>query len=181
MVTAPEILFFWVARMIMSGYEFMGEAPFTRVYLHGTVRDKEGRKMSKSLGNGIDPMEVVELFGSDALRFTLISSGGVGGDIRLDHQNLESSFSIGRNFANKLWNAGRFALMRLGDDEVAEVTDVNSTLEIEDEWILSRLQETIAEATRGLEDFRFHEVSERLYHFVWGDFCLLYTSDAADE
>jgi len=170
MVTAPEILFFWVARMIMSGYEFMGEAPFTRVYLHGTVRDKKGRKMSKSLGNGVDPMEVVELFGSDALRFTLISSGGVGGDIRLDHQNLESSFSIGRNFANKLWNAGRFALMRLGDDEVAKVVEVNSTLEIEDEWILSRLQETIGEATRGLEDFRFHEVSEKLYHFVWGDF-----------
>ena len=170
MVTAPEILFFWVARMIMSGYEFMGEAPFTKVYLHGTVRDKQGRKMSKSLGNGVDPMEVVELFGADALRFTLISSGGVGSDIRLDHQDLESSFSNGRNFANKLWNAGRFALMRLGADEVEQVLNVKNNLEIEDEWIMSKLQETITEVTRGLEDFRFHEVSERMYHFVWGDF-----------
>ena len=170
MVTAPEILFFWVARMIMSGYEFMGKAPFTKVYLHGTVRDKQGRKMSKSLGNGVDPMEVVKLFGADALRFTLISSSGVGGDIRLDHEDLESSFSTGRNFANKLWNTGRFALMRIGEKEVEGITDVKSTLEIEDKWILSRLQKTISDVTKGLEEFRFHEVAERLYHFVWGDF-----------
>jgi len=170
MVTAPEILFFWVARMIMSGYEFMGEAPFTQVYLHGTVRDKVGRKMSKSLGNGVDPMEVVDLFGSDALRFTLLSSSGTGGDIRLDHEDLESSFSVGRNFANKLWNAGRFALMRLGGAEVYSVSDIKNKLEIEDKWILSRLQETIDEVTHGLADFRFHEVTERLYHFIWGDF-----------
>ena len=170
MVTAPEIIFFWVARMIMAGYEFMGEAPFTQVYLHGTVRDMKGRKMSKSLGNGIDPIEVVDRFGADALRFTLLSSAGVGTDIQLDHEDLEASFAPGRNFANKLWNAGRFALMTLGDDPVPTVSDVNGTLELEDRWILSRLQRTTESVTEGLERFRLHEVSERLYHFVWGDF-----------
>ena len=170
MVTAPEILFFWVARMIMAGYEFMGEAPFTQVYLHGTVRDKRGRKMSKSLGNGIDPLEVVDLFGADALRFTLLSSAGVGTDIQLDNEDLEASFSPGRNFANKLWNAGRFALMTLGDDPVPTVADVSGALELEDRWILSRLQRTTEGVSEGLERFRLHEVSERLYHFVWGDF-----------
>ena len=170
MVTAPEIIFFWVARMIMAGYEFMGEAPFTQVYLHGTVRDMKGRKMSKSLGNGVDPIEVVDRFGADALRFTLLSSAGVGTDIQLDHEDLEASFSPGRNFANKLWNAGRFALMTLGDDPVPTVSDVNGALELEDRWILSRLQRTTENATEGLERFRLHEVSERLYHFVWGDF-----------
>jgi len=170
MFTAPEILFFWVARMIMAGYEFMGEAPFTQVYLHGTVRDKLGRKMSKSLGNGVDPIEVVDLFGADALRFTLLSSAGVGTDIQLDHEDLEASFSPGRNFANKLWNAGRFALMTLGDDPVPTVAEVSDALELEDRWILSSLQRTTASVSDGLERFRLHEVSERLYHFVWGDF-----------
>ncbi len=170
MFTAPEIIFFWVARMIMAGYEFMGEAPFTQVYLHGTVRDMKGRKMSKSLDNGVDPLEVVDLLGADALRFTLLSSAGVGTDIQLDHEDLEASFSPGRNFANKLWNAGRFALMTLGDDPVPSVADVGDALELEDRWILSRLQRTTDDVTEGLERFRFHEVSDRLYHFVWGDF-----------
>ena len=170
MFTGPEILFFWVARMIMAGYEFMGEAPFTQVYLHGTVRDKGGRKMSKSLGNGIDPLEVVNLFGADALRFTLLSSAGVGTDIQLDNEDLEGSFSPGRNFANKLWNAGRFALMTLGDDPVPSVADVSGALELEDRWILSRLQRTTESVSEGLERFRLQEVSDRLYHFVWGDF-----------
>ena len=170
MFTAPEIIFFWVARMIMAGYEFMGEAPFTQVYLHGTVRDRLGRKMSKSLGNGIDPLEVVDLFGADALRFTLLSSAGVGADMQLDPDDLEGSFSPGRNFANKLWNAGRFALMTLGEDPVPTVADVNGGLELEDRWILSRLQRTTEEVSEGLERFRLHEVSDRLYHFVRGDF-----------
>ena len=113
--TAPEILFFWVARMIMAGYEFLGEAPFKTVYLHATVRDNQGRKMSKSLGNGIDPLEVVDQFGADALRFTVISAAAVGTDIQLDPEDLEASFAPGRNFANKVWNAGRFALMSVGD------------------------------------------------------------------
>ncbi len=170
MFTAPDIIFFWVARMIMAGYEFMGEAPFTQVYLHGTVRDSQGRKMSKSLGNGIDPLEVVDLVGADALRFTLLSAAGVGTDIQLDPADLEGSFSPGRNFANKLWNAGRFALMALGDDPVPTVADVRESLELEDRWILSRLQRTTEEVSDGLERFRLHEVSDRLYHFVWGDF-----------
>ena len=170
MVTNPDILFFWVARMVMAGYEFMGEAPFTQVFLHGTVRDKLGRRMSKSLGNGVDPLEVVDLFGADALRFALLSSAAVGTDIQLDHEDLEASFSPGRNFANKLWNAGRFALMSLGDDPVPTVADVGGSLELEDRWILSRLQRTTEEVSEGLERFRLHDVSDRLYHFVWGDF-----------
>ena len=170
MTTAPEILFFWVARMIMAGYEFMGGAPFNRVYLHGTVRDKQGRKMSKSLGNGIDPIEVADLFGADALRFTLLSSAGIGTDISLDHEDLEAAFSPGRNFANKLWNAGRFALMSLGDDPVPTLGAVEGSLELEDRWILSRLQRAVRDVTDDLERFRLHEVSDRLYHFVWGDF-----------
>ena len=169
MITAPEILFFWVARMIMAGYEFMEEAPFTQVYLHGTVRDKHGRKMSKSLGNGIDPLEVVDLFGADALRFTLLSSAAIGSDIQLDHEDLEASFSPGRNFTNKFWNAGRFAVMSLGDDPVPTIEEMGDSLELEDRWILSRLQHVIEDVSQGLEQFRLHEVSDRLYHFVWGD------------
>ena len=170
LVTSPDILFFWVARMIMAGYEFMGEAPFTRVLLHGTVRDRLGRRMSKSRGNGIDPLEVVDLFGADALRFTVLSAAAVGTDIQLDQEDLEGSFSPGRNFANKLWNAGRFALMTLGDDPVPTVGDVSGALELEDRWILSRLQRTTESVTEELERFRTHDVSDRLYHFVWGDF-----------
>jgi valyl-tRNA synthetase len=170
MVTAPEILFFWVARMIMSGYEFMGEAPFTQVYLHGTVRDKQGRKMSKSLGNGIDPIQVVEEFGADALRFTLISAAAVGTDIYLDHEDLEASFSPGRNFANKVWNAGRFTLMSVGDGPVKDIGAVRDDLEVADRWILSRLSHTAGEMTRELERFRLHEVADLAYHFFWGDF-----------
>ena len=114
LVTAPEILFFWVARMVMAGCWFMGEIPFSTVYLHGTVRDTQHRKMSKSLGNGIDPLEVVSRFGADALRYTVISGMSVGTDVILDPSDLETSFSPGRNFANKLWNAGRFVLSNLG-------------------------------------------------------------------
>ncbi len=113
MVSAPEILFFWVARMIMSGLHFMGEVPYTDIYLHGTVRDTQHRKMSKSLGNGIDPLEVVERYGADALRYSLISGMSVGTDVILDPNDLEASFAAGRNFANKLWNAGRFILSNL--------------------------------------------------------------------
>ena len=113
MVSAPEILFFWVARMIMSGLHFMGRVPYTDIYLHGTVRDTQHRKMSKSLGNGIDPLEVVEKYGADALRYSLISGMSVGTDVILDPNDLEGSFAAGRNFANKLWNAGRFILSNL--------------------------------------------------------------------
>ena len=167
--TAPEILFFWVARMIMAGYHAMGDAPFARVYLHGTVRDIQGRKMSKSLGNGVDPLEVAERFGADALRFTVLASAGVGADIRLDHEDLESSFAPGRNFVNKLWNAGRFALMSLGDAPIRPLEEVLDDLEIEDRWILSREQHAIRRVNDELEAFRMQGVAEVLRDFFRGD------------
>ena len=171
LVTAPDILFFWVARMIMMGYEFMGETPFRDVYLHGTVRDAKGRRMSKSLGNGIDPLEVVEAYGADAMRFTIVSQCAVGTDISLDHENVESAFANGRNFSNKIWNAGRFALMSLGDAPVVPLERVRADLTLEDRWILSRLASAVGQATRDLERFRLHEVADGLYHFFWGDVC----------
>jgi valyl-tRNA synthetase len=167
--TAPEILFFWVARMIMAGYEFMGEAPFKTVYLHATVRDTLGRKMSKSLGNGIDPLEVVDRFGADALRFTVISAAAVGTDIYLNPEDLEGSFASGRNFANKVWNAGRFTLMSLGDEPIRPLSEVEGGLELADRWILSRLASTADGLTRELEKFRLHDVAETAYHFFWGE------------
>jgi valyl-tRNA synthetase len=169
--TAPEILFFWVARMVMAGYEFMGETPFTQVYLHGTVRDAHGRKMSKSLGNGIDPLHVVELYGADAMRFTLINQAAIGTDISLDHEDVEGAFANGRNFANKIWNAGRFALLSVGDAPVKPVGEVWDDLELEDRWILSRLNHAVEATTSDLEKFRLHEVAEDLYHFFWGEIC----------
>ena len=169
LVTAPEILFFWVARMIMSGIEFMGDVPFTQVYLTGTVRDAQGRKMSKSLGNGIDPLEVVGRFGADAMRFTVVSGGSAGTDIQLDHEDVEAAFAPGRNFANKLWNAGRFTLMSLGEGPIRPLADVRENLELEDRWILSRLQGAAEGTTADLESFRLHEAADRLYHFFWGD------------
>jgi len=168
--TAPEILFFWVARMIMAGYHAMGDVPFARVYLHGTVRDIQGRKMSKSLGNGVDPLEVVERFGADALRFTVLAGAGVGADIRLDHEDLESSFAPGRNFVNKLWNAGRFALMSLGDEPIRPLGEVRDDLELEDRWILSRQQRAIRRVDDELEAFRMQGVAEVLRDFFRGEF-----------
>ncbi len=169
LVTAPEILFFWVARMIMAGFEFMGELPFRDVYLTGTVRDTQGRKMSKSLGNGIDPLEVVNLYGADALRYTVVAGSGLGTDVYMDPANLEATFSVGRNFANKVWNAGRFALMNIQSDEVKSVSEVQDTLELADRWILSRLDAATEEVTRHLESFRFHEAAAAGYHFFWGE------------
>jgi valyl-tRNA synthetase len=167
--TAPEILFFWVARMIMAGYEFLGEAPFKTVYLHATVRDNHGRKMSKSLGNGIDPLKVVDQFGADALRFTVISAAAVGTDIQLDPEDLEASFAPGRNFANKVWNAGRFALMSVGDDPIKPMREVEADLELSDRWILSRLSGTADDLTQELEKFRLHDYANKGYHFFWGE------------
>jgi valyl-tRNA synthetase len=168
--TAPEILFFWVARMIMIGYEVLGDTPFRDVYLHATVRDTQGRKMSKSLGNGIDPLEVVQLYGADALRWTMLSAAGIGTDIHLDPEDLEASFSTGRNFANKLWNAGRFTLTSVGQEPVLALSEVDDHLELEDRWILSRLASAVRESTRHLERFRLHDVADTLYHFFWGEF-----------
>ena len=168
LVTAPEILFFWVARMLMSGVHFMGGLPFTTVYLTGTVRDTQHRRMSKSLGNGIDPLDVVRLFGADALRWTLIAGGSLGADVILDPDDLEATFAPGRNFANKLWNIGRFVLAQL-PPRVATVRDLRpDALTLADRWILSRLQATVREATRHLEQFRIDEATRVCFEFTWG-------------
>src|SRR5712671_6898342 len=149
LVTAPEILFFWVARMIMAGYAFMGDAPFHSVYLHGTARDTEGRKMSKSLGNGIDPMDVITLYGADALRYTLVSGMGLGADVFLDPADLEKTFAPGRNFATKLWNIGRFLLTNVGSEPVRPFAELApEELKRADAWILERLGVAIRECDR---------------------------------
>ena len=155
LVTAPEILFFWVARMIMSGYHFMGDAPYHTVYLHGTVRDMQHRKMSKSLGNGIDPLDVVQLYGADALRWTLISGMGLGVDVLLDPTDLEKSFAPGRNFLTKLWNIGRFLLTKVGTEPVLPLAAIpENALTIADRWILDRLDDAIGEADAALGPVR---------------------------
>jgi len=167
LVTAPEILFFWVARMIMAGYHFRGARPFSTVYLHGTVRDTQHRKMSKSLGNGIDPLDVVRLYGADALRWTTIAGVSLGSDLILDPDDLATTFAPGRNFANKLWNIGRFILSQLPEHvQPLETLDVKH-LALADRWILSRAQRAIQEATASLEQFRLDEAAKRCFDFVW--------------
>ena len=170
LVTGPGIIFFWVARMVMMGLEFMGELPFRDVVINGTVRDHLGRRMAKSLGNGIDPLEVVERFGADAMRFTLVNAAAMGTDIQLNYQDLESAFAVGRNFGNKIWNAARFALPYLSEEDVAE-SPLDRTLELEDRWILSRFQGVVAEINEALEAFRLHDAASAAYRFGWGEFC----------
>ncbi len=164
LVTAQEIIFFWVARMIMAGIEFMGKEPFSDVVIHGTVRVEGGKKMSKSLGNVIDPLEIIEQFGADALRFSIIFLAAQ--DVYLSNEK----FQVGRNFANKIWNAARLILPRLGDkDERGRVATLS--LGPSDRWILSRLQRTIQDVTHSLEEFRFNEGANLLYEFFWHEFC----------
>ncbi|HEX9054556.1 MAG TPA: valine--tRNA ligase [Gemmatimonadales bacterium] len=174
LVTAPEILFFWVARMVMSGCEFMGDVPFETVYLTGTVRDSQHRKMSKSLGNGIDPLDVVRLFGADALRYTLVAGSAVGTDVILDPGDIETSFAPGRNFANKLWNAGRFILSNLeGPTRPLAGRGRNvvrrEELSLADRWILARCEAAVVEVTEALERFRLNEAAAAAYRFIWSD------------
>jgi valyl-tRNA synthetase len=170
LVTAPEILFFWVARMIMSGYEFMGRAPYHTVYLHGTARDTQHRKMSKSLGNGIDPMDVVTLYGADALRWTLIAGMGMGADVILDPNDIDKSFATGRNFGTKLWNIGRFLLDRVGTEPVDAVESIDAaSLTRADEWILARLDAAIAECDRALGPLWPTTLHESPDERVWRD------------
>ena len=170
LVTAPEILFFWVARMLMSGYHFMGNrTPFRTVYLHGTVRDTKHRKMSKSLGNGIDPLDVVKLYGADALRWTLIAGSSLGADVILDPNDLETTFAPGRNFANKLWNIGQFVLGQLPKTVPAIAAVDRRKLTLADRWILSRAQAMIREITTSLEQFRLDEAAKRCYEFAWNE------------
>ncbi|MGN1097106.1 MAG: class I tRNA ligase family protein, partial [Christensenellales bacterium] len=163
LVTAYDIIFFWVARMIFSGIEFMNEVPFTEVLIHGIVRDNQGRKMSKSLGNGVDPLVLIDKYGADALRFSLASGIAPGSDTRFSDEKIESC----RNFMNKLWNASRFVIMNL-DDEPAEIPQ---RLNVSDKWILTRLNEVIREVTINLNKYEIGLASARLYDFVWSEFC----------
>lgn len=184
MVTASEIIFLWVARMVMAGYEFMGELPFSDVYIHGTIRDANGVKMSKSLGNGIDPLLIINQHGADALRISLILATPDGQDPWLG----PNSFEIGRNFNNKIWNASRFVLMNLGDEKLDLDSLPKDRLILVDHWILSRLDKTIRETNRAFSDFKLNQAAKILYDFVWKDFCDWYIElakprlyDASDE
>ncbi len=170
LVTAPEIIFFWVARMIMAGLEFMKDIPFGDVYIHGTVRDIEGKKMSKSLGNIIDPLDIIKEFGTDALRFSLISSTAQGQDVFLSRERFEQ----GRNFANKIWNASRFILMNLEPDQTNADLCVffkKENLNLENRWILSRFYSVLKEANADIDSFKFNEAANLLYGFFWHEFC----------
>jgi valyl-tRNA synthetase len=186
LVTAPEILYLWVSRMIMAGYAFMDAPPFHTIYLHGTVRDTNHVKMSKSLGNGIDPLDVVASYGADALRYTVIAGMGMGADLVLDPKDLERSFAPGRNFATKLWNIGRFLLTNVGSAPVRSVDELrDSELTLADQWILGRLNATILECDAALgpsrptggiwrseerySGLRLSEFAEAARRFVWND------------
>ncbi len=165
LVTGYDIIFFWVARMIFSGCEQMGKTPFHTVFIHGIIRDAQGRKMSKSLGNGIDPLEAIENYGADALRFTLLTGNSPGNDMRFSDEKITAS----RNFSNKLWNASRFVLMNLSD----EITEAKlpDTLAVEDKWIVSKLNALTAEVTENLEKYELGIAVAKVYDFIWSVFC----------
>ncbi len=165
LVTGYDIIFFWVARMIFSGLEHMGEVPFRHVFIHGIVRDAQGRKMSKSLGNGIDPLEVIEEYGADALRLSLLTGNAPGNDMRFHYERVESS----RNFANKIWNASRFILMNL-KDTVPKKPD-KEELELPDRWIISKYNRLVQEVTENLEKYELGIAVQKLYDFIWSEFC----------
>ena len=183
LVTGYDIIFFWVARMLIMGMEFMKEIPFEKVFIHGLVRDSQGRKMSKSLGNGIDPLEVIEKYGADTLRFMLITGNTPGNDMRFYWERVEGT----RNFANKIWNASRFALMNMeGYDKDAELAPYT----LADKWILSRLQDTVKDVSGLLERFELGEAGRAIYDFIWSEVCdwyieiakpRLYNKEAAAE
>lgn len=164
LVTGYDIIFFWVARMLIMGMEFMKDIPFEKVFIHGLVRDSQGRKMSKSLGNGIDPLEVIDKYGADTLRFMLITGNTPGNDMRFYWERVEGT----RNFANKIWNASRFALMNMeGYDKDAELAPYT----LADKWILSRLQDTVKDVTGLLERFELGEAGRAIYDFIWSEVC----------
>ena len=172
LVTGPDIIFFWVARMIMAGIEFTGEVPFGRVFFTGIIRDMQGRKMSKSLGNSPDPLDVISRYGADALRFTIARLSPVGQDVHYADESCE----LGRNFANKIWNASRFLLLNLDGDDATGGDAAAPTMD--DRFILSRLHRAIRDVTAALEAFRFNEAAERLYDFFWNDYCDRYIESA---
>jgi len=165
LVTGRDIIFFWVARMVMMGLEFMGEVPFREVLIHGLILDAQGRKMSKSRGTGIDPLEVLDKYGADTLRYMLITGSTPGNDVRFHPERLEGV----RNFANKIWNAARFALMNLKDFEPGPIA--GDQLELADRWILSRLQNLILKVDSSLESYEVGKAAQSIYEFLWGEFC----------
>lgn len=166
LVTGYDIIFFWVARMIFQGVAFTEERPFSDVLIHGLVRDAEGRKMSKSLGNGVDPMEVIDKYGADALRYFLATGSSPGNDLRFYWEKVESTW----NFANKIWNASRFALMNMEGLTYEEI-DLSGEKTLADQWILTRLNETIDSVTQNIDTYDFGEAGRKLYSFIWDDFC----------
>lgn len=184
LVTGPDIIFFWVARMIMAGYEWMGELPFKNVYFTGIIRDKQGRKMSKSLGNSPDPLDIIAKFGADALRFGVMRSAPLGADVLFDEKNVE----LGRNFCTKLWNAARFRQMLGGDGANGQDAslgtndfegEINPTLlTSDDHWILRRLDLAIREVSTALDEYRFSDAAQSLYRFFWNEYCDWYLEAA---
>ena len=165
LVTGYDIIFFWVARMIFSGLEHMGEVPFNTVFFHGLIRDAQGRKMSKSLGNGVDPLDVISVYGADALRFTLVTGNSPGNDLRFSEEKVSAS----RNFANKIWNAARFILMNIEGKDID--CSLPKKLYTSDKWILNRFNNVTAAVTENLEKFELGMAVSKLYDFIWDDFC----------
>ncbi len=166
LVTGYDIIFFWVARMIFSGMEHMGKEPFKTVFIHGLVRDAQGRKMSKSLGNGIDPLEIIDKYGADALRFALATGNSPGNDMRFSDEKIESA----RNFNNKIWNAARFVMMKLDEDTEFGLPDA-CELESEDKWIISKYNRLVKEVTENLDKYELGVALAKLYDFIWDVFC----------
>ncbi|TDM03552.1 valine--tRNA ligase [Macrococcus hajekii] len=167
LVTGYDIIFFWVARMIFQGIEFTDRRPFNEVLIHGLVRAEDGRKMSKSLGNGVDPMDVIDEYGADALRYFLATGSTPGQDLRYSTEKVEANW----NFINKIWNASRFSLMNIGDNFTVQDIQLEGKKSVADKWILTRLNETIEEVTRLADKYEFGEVGRSLYNFIWDDFC----------
>ncbi|MFZ0476271.1 MAG: valine--tRNA ligase [Halobacillus sp.] len=166
LVTGYDIIGFWVSRMIFQSIEFTGRRPFEDVLIHGLVRDADGRKMSKSLGNGVDPMDVIDQYGADSLRYFLSTGSSPGQDLRFHWEKVESTW----NFANKIWNASRFALMNMGDLKYEDI-DLSGEKSVADQWILTRLNQTIQQVTQNIDKYEFGEAGRHLYNFIWDDFC----------
>ena len=185
MVTGSDIIFFWVARMIMAGQRFMEEVPFPHVYFTSILRDAEGRKMSKSLGNSPDPLVMMDRYGADAVRFTLVYLTPTGQDLLFDEKRLET----GKFFANKIWNAAKLVQMRIGDEDLGRIREGSLELTLADRWILSRFANAVKDITRFLKTYRFNEAANAIYHLAWDDYCDWYlemakprwAADAADE
>ncbi len=176
LVTGYDIIFFWVSRMIFQSLEFTGRRPFKHVLLHGLIRDEQGRKMSKSLGNGIDPMDVIDKYGADALRWFLSTGSTPGQDVRFSYTKMDAAW----NFINKIWNASRFVIMNLDEETTKDLPDIKEW-QLSDKWILSRLNKTVKEVTRLFDGFEFGEAGRALYNFIWNDFCDWYIEMAKED